>query len=110
MDYYTHPDDIDRRRRLVAFSRYDDTPRHLLIELLPDGSDYRLLQSGVDAALGESWQGVLAVLNDANTKLTRPEILERWSDEYERPDATTLWRWLTRAVAQGVVRQQGTGR
>jgi hypothetical protein len=110
MDYYTHPDDIDRRRRLVAYSRHDDTPRHLLIELLPDGTDYLLLQRGAEAAFGDSWQGVLAVLNDAHAKLTRPEILERWPDHYDRPDATTLWRWLTRAVAQGVVRQQGTGR
>jgi hypothetical protein len=30
---HARPDDEDRRRRLVAFSRHNDTPRHLLIEL-----------------------------------------------------------------------------
>jgi hypothetical protein len=109
MGYYSHPDDLDRRRRLVAFSRHDQTPRHLLIELLPDGTDYVVLQSGVDAAFGESWQAVLQVLTRACTKQTRHEILENWPDGYDRPDSTTLWRWLGRAVAQGVVRQEGAG-
>jgi hypothetical protein len=33
MSYYSQPDDLDRRRRLLGFSRYRETPRHLLIEL-----------------------------------------------------------------------------
>jgi hypothetical protein len=110
MGYYAQPDDLDRRRRLVAFSRYDETPRHLLIELAPDGTDYGVLQSGVEASFGDSWQGVLDVLNAACAKMTRQEILERWSDDYDKPDTTTLWRWLNRALAQGVVRQEGSGR
>jgi hypothetical protein len=94
----------------VAFSRYDQTPRHLLIELPAEGTDYVVLQSGVEAAFGDSWQAVLDVLSAACAKLTRAEILELWSDDYAKPEATTLWRWLSRAVAQGVVRQEGTGR
>jgi len=53
MGYSSHPDDLDRRRRLVAFSRHDQTPRHLLIELQADGADYVVLQTGVEAAFGE---------------------------------------------------------
>jgi hypothetical protein len=49
-------------------------------------------------------------LNDACTKLTRQEILDKWSDDYDKPETTTLWRWLSRAAAQGVVRQEGSGR
>ena len=30
MDYYSQPDDLDRRRRLLAFSRHAQTPRHRL--------------------------------------------------------------------------------
>src|SRR5213076_922164 len=56
MGYYSHPDDLDRRRRLMAFSRHEQTPRHLLIELKADGTDYVVLHSGVEAAFGESWQ------------------------------------------------------
>jgi hypothetical protein len=110
MGYYAHPDDLDRRRRLVAFSRHDDTPRHLLIELNADGTDYEVLQSGLDAALGDSWAVVVQVLTESVSKLTRQEILDRWSPDYHKPDSTTLWRWLSRAVAGGIVRQEGTGR
>jgi hypothetical protein len=110
MGHYAHPDDLDRRRRLVAFSRHDDTPRHLLIELNDDGTDYVVLQSGLEAALGDSWPAVLHALMEAQSKLTRQEILENWSPDYHKPDSTTLWRWLSRAVAAGIVRQEGTGR
>jgi hypothetical protein len=106
---YAHPDDLDRRRRLVAFSRHDDTPRHLLIDLNADGADYAVLQSGLEAALGESWSAVVNALREAHSKLTRQEILDNWSADYHMPDSTTLWRWLSRAVAQGIVRQEGTG-
>jgi len=37
-------------------------------------------------------------------------MLDDWPADYDKPDSTTLWRWLSRAVAQGVVRQEGTGR
>ena len=110
MGYYNEPDDLDRRRRLLAFSRHEETPRHLLIELQADGTDYVVLQSGLEAALGDSWPAVVHVLTDACTKLTRQEILDRWPPDYSKPDSSTLWRWLGRAVAQGLARQLGTGR
>jgi hypothetical protein len=110
MGYYSQPDDLDRRRRLLAFSRHEETPRHLLIELQADGTDYVVLQSGLEAALGDSWPALLDVLSDACTKLTRQEILDRWPPDYSKPDSSTLWRWLGRAVAQGLARQLGTGR
>ena len=110
MAYYAQPDDLDRRRRLVAYSRHDDTPRHLLIELNADGTDYAVLQSGLEAALGDSWPAVLHALGEAQSKLTRQEILDKWPADYQKPDSTTLWRWLSRAVAGSIVRQEGTGR
>jgi hypothetical protein len=110
MGHYTHPDDLDRRRRLIAFSRHDDTPRHLLIELQADGTDYVVLQTGLEAALGDSWPAVVNTLTEATSKLTRQEILENWPPDYSKPDSTTLWRWLSRALTQGIVRQEGTGR
>ncbi len=110
MGYYARPDDLDRRRRLVAFSRHDDTPRHLLMELNAEGTDYAVLESGMEAPVGDGWPVVLQALAEAHHKLTRQEILDGWSGDYPRPEATTLWRWLGRAVAGGVVRQEGTGR
>jgi hypothetical protein len=110
MGYLSRPDDLDRRRRLAAYSRYNETVRHLLMELTADGRDYVVLQSGWEASVGESWQAVLNTLTTAHRKLTRQEILDKWSDDFEKPEATTLWRWLNRAVAMGQVRQEGTGR
>jgi AAA domain-containing protein len=110
MGYHTGPDDLDRRRRLVAFSRHEQTPRHLLIELQAGGNDYVVLQTGLEAALGESWQAVLSVLMSAVIKMTRQEILDQLPAGHDRPEATTLWRWLSRALAQGQIRQDGTGR
>jgi hypothetical protein len=110
MGYYSQPDDLDRRRRLLAFSRYDQTQRHLLIELQPGGADYVVLHSGLEAALGDSWPAILLALNQATIKLTRQEILDSWSPDYPKPESSTLWRWLSRAVAQGLIRQDGTGR
>jgi hypothetical protein len=109
MGFYAQPDDLDRRRRLVSFSRHEDTPQHLLVELNAEGTDYAVLQSGLVATLGDNWLAVLQVLREAHSKLTRQEILDNWSADYSKPDSTTLWRWLSRAVAQGIVRQEGKG-
>ena len=46
---------------MVAFSRHNETPRQLLIELEADGSEYLVLQSGVEAFFGESWRAVIDV-------------------------------------------------
>jgi hypothetical protein len=35
------PDDEDRRRWLRAYSRHEETPRHLILELNEAGDDYR---------------------------------------------------------------------
>jgi AAA domain len=45
-----HPggDPFTRRRRLFGWSRYDETPQQLLIELSPDGSHYERLADGTD--------------------------------------------------------------
>ena len=60
--------------------------------------------------MGDGWRAVFSALSEAHTKLTRQEILANWPPDYAKPDATTLWRWLSRAAAQGLVRHQGTGR
>ena len=49
-----------------------------------------------------------ALLRPASRKLTRAEILALWPED-ERPDPITLFRWLRRAVALGLLRQDGEG-
>jgi len=37
-------------------------------------------------------------------------VLAAWPEEHETPAATTLWRWLDRALGLKLVQREGTGR
>jgi hypothetical protein len=105
-----HPggDPLTRRRRFLAFSRHAATPRELLLELNAEASDYL----PVDAAADDDtlWEPLRMVLEDAPQKLTRQDILDEWPPDFERPERTTLWRWLDRAVQSRMVLCEGSGR
>jgi hypothetical protein len=49
------------------------------------------LQSGLEMAFGENCQPY----STCCIKLTRQQILDHWSADYDMPDTTTLCRWLT---------------
>jgi hypothetical protein len=103
------PADTDRRRRLEAFSRYDATPRELVIELTADGCDYISHGDFEAAEFAASWDTLRAVLDDAPQKLTRRDILRLWPPSRPAPAGVTLWRWLERATAHGLLRRDGLG-
>jgi hypothetical protein len=50
------------------------------------------------------------VLEDAPTKLRRQDILDKWPPDYVTPSKVTLWRWLDRAVDEGLIQREGAGR
>ena len=50
------------------------------------------------------------VLEDADQRLTRRQLLKHWPQDFPAPDETTLWRWLDRAVRDGRILRDGTGR
>lgn len=110
MDWDRRGPDEDRRRRLRAYSRYEETPRQLVLELNPEGTDYRALGDVRVEEFSASWQRLRMVLEDANGKLTRREILAEWPEDFAKPNPATVWEWLQKAVAQGWVCQEGTGR
>ncbi|HMF15398.1 MAG TPA: AAA family ATPase [Gemmataceae bacterium] len=99
----------DRRRRLEAFSRYDDTPRDLVIELNADGNDYTTHGDASAAEFSSNWDLVRAVLECAPGKLTRSEILASWPETHPAPAEVTLSRWLERAVGLGALLREGSG-
>jgi hypothetical protein len=103
------PTETDRRRRLEAFSRYDDTPRELVIELTADGCDYLSHGDFEAAEFVGGWDVLRPILDDAPRKLTRGDILRRWPPSQAAPAGITLWRWLDRAVGQGLLRRDGAG-
>jgi hypothetical protein len=100
--------DDDRRRRLHAFSPYPETPSQRVIELTPDGADYTYLGSFYKEELARHWQALRTILDSAPHKLTRAEILDRWSADTV-PDPTTVNRRLERAALDGLVQKDGLG-
>jgi hypothetical protein len=101
-----------RRRRLLALSRFSETPRQLLLELNTDATDY--VPVAEDDAGQDDFQAYLTafqmVLEDAPQKLTRGDILAEWPADFDKPGETTLKRWLSRAVERGLILCEGTGR
>jgi hypothetical protein len=99
---------LDRRRRLRGYSRYNDTPRDLVIELTPEGDDY-LAQTGVDESeFHVNWRMLESVLQQADRKLTAIEIRERWPAP-PPPSVRSVLRWLARASADGPLSRDGDG-
>jgi hypothetical protein len=89
----------DRRRRICGYSRYAETPRHLVLELNADAADYTVRTDAAGAVLVQTSPDLRSILEDASDKLTLQTILER----------STLSRWLQRAVQQGAICRDGTG-
>ena len=103
-------DDSDRRRRLLAFSRHEETPVQLILELNAEGTDYRTHEVAATDDFVGHWEQLRMVLEDADDKRTRRALLAEWPADFPRPAENTLWRWLDRAVGLGLVLREGTGR
>ncbi|MBI3410588.1 MAG: AAA family ATPase [Planctomycetes bacterium] len=100
----------ERRRRLVGHSRFEETPAGVLMELEPDGRDYRVLDESLPDDFTANWDYLRMVLEDADDKYTRSRILEDWPADFPKPSPVSLWRWLERAAAENRVCREGTGR
>jgi hypothetical protein len=98
----------DRRRRMLACSRFEETPTDRVIELTADGGDYLALGTLHDVHFADAWRPLSLVLESADRKLKRAEIRNRWPDPTV-PDDTTIHRWLLRAVDAGLLRSDGEG-
>jgi hypothetical protein len=105
-----HPggDPFTRWRKVFGWSRYDKTPRQLLIELSPDGTRYERLADGPDDFHAHR-EVVRVLLGSAAGPLTRQQIWAAWPENVARPHEATLWRWLDRAVELGLAVRVGKG-
>jgi hypothetical protein len=97
-----------RRRKLTAWSRYDETPQQMLIELSPDSLTYERLADTSDD-FHTNWDTVALALAGAAAPLTRQEIRGVWPPGVAKPHDATLWRWLDRAVELGLAERSGRG-
>jgi archaellum biogenesis ATPase FlaH len=100
----------DRRRLLYAFSRSPETPSILRIELKADGSDYITLPASPLGDFPRYWPVLVGVLEEAQDKMTRAQMLDQWPADFPRPSLATLWRWLDTACDSNLIAREGTGR
>lgn len=102
--------ETDRRRRLAAWSRFEATPRRLLIELAEDGCQYRAILEGEhEDMFTRHWPAVERLLACPPRKLSRQELLTAWRAKSTAPSPTTLWRVLDTAVQRGLLVREGGG-
>jgi hypothetical protein len=100
---------VDRRRRLRAFSRHAQTPRDLVLAWTPDGTDYFNLGTSAEPDFEHGWPVLQGILEQAEGPVTRRAIWRCWPATALVPARLTLWKWLTRAVNEGRVLQNGEG-
>jgi hypothetical protein len=107
-----HPggDPLTRRRRLLALSRFSQTPRQLLLELNPEATDYVAVPDDHEDGFLANWEVLRMVFEDAEQKLTRGDIHAEWPADFDKPCLTALRKYLERAVPLGLVACEGTGR
>jgi len=109
MSCYRRARSRDRRRRICAYSRYDETPRHLIIELDAAGADYLVRTDADGTPLVQTWPEVYYLLAHATQKLSLQDMVRHWPTEEVPPERSTLSRWLQRATEQRLIYRSGTG-
>jgi len=106
MTWYSRAEEPDRRRRLLAWSRHDATPRQWIIELTEVGRDY---VQGTDDAPRATAESIIHELLLSEPDLTARDLLARWPSHAPRPLPTVLNRHLSQAVATGALICAGAG-
>jgi hypothetical protein len=99
-----------RRRKLIAFSRYEATPYRLYYQWDPATAEFQVLADPHDRRFRDNWPSLLAMLGKRKQAATHLEILMDWPPDREKPPATVLYEWLNRATEEKLVRREGTGR
>jgi hypothetical protein len=108
MEYFDPDDELDRRRRLRAFSRFPQTPRHVVFQW--NETDYLLLGDVAQVENRAGWERLRGFLETAPCKLSRDEILEDWpAADPPVPSRAALRRWLEEAVADSRLAREGAG-
>jgi hypothetical protein len=101
----------NRRRRLLAWSRHEETPRRVLLERSAGGTEYAVVPDGPGAAdepadeVGRALEGLLR----ADPGLTAREAFERWPAGAGRPSPPAVVRRLRSLAEAGRLDRAGRG-
>lgn len=98
----------DTRRVLTAYSRFDETPDEVVIELTQDG--YVSQGTKSDAAKGDRAETIRSVLPANEPGLTTEEVLAQWPDGPPKPGIRTLRDDLRTGAQIGAWGQTGMGK
>jgi hypothetical protein len=109
MNWFGEIGDDDRRRRIKAYSRHQETCRNLVLELSADGTDYRACDPSESEETSECSQALRRVLESASERLTQKQILEEWPEDCDVPIRSTLSRTLKRGLQAETIKQKGRG-
>jgi hypothetical protein len=99
-----------RRRKLIAFSRYEATPHKLYYQWDPESGDFQHMPNPIESRFRDNWPILKAMLNMRTAPSTHLEVLMDWPADREPPSAATLYDWLNRATAEELLSRCGTGR
>jgi hypothetical protein len=99
----------DRRRVLTGYSRWDDTPDELVVELVEDGTGYRAHGDKKQVAREEIRNGISRVLPLEPPGITSDAIREAWPSD-PPPHNQKLLAELRWGVDEGFWGRQGKGK
>jgi hypothetical protein len=107
----------NRRRRLAAWSRHEETPRRVLTELSADGTDYTVAPDDLaekaepDDAVQDALESLLPVSDPAagTPGLTVRDMHERWPPGLAKLSDSALHRRLLGLIDAGRVVRKGIG-
>lgn len=100
----------DRRRTLTSYSRFDETPSEMVIELTDDG--YRVCGTRADASQADRMAVIANLLKDAGTGVTAEQVWNNWpeDDPIPRPGKRTVYRDLKYGAKEERWNQSGEGK
>lgn len=98
----------DTRRIIKTYSRYEETPPELVLELTDKG--YEVHGTKAQVVQQEKLSLVLEILPTEPASYSIEKLLSEWpEDEYGKPPhKATMYRWLQKLKEQGLVKVIGT--
>jgi archaellum biogenesis ATPase FlaH len=92
----------DSRRVIKTYSRYEETPHEIVIELTTNG--YEVQGTKAQVAQQDKMKLLLTILPDNPASYSIEQLLGEWPEEYGKPPhKTTLYRWLKKLQEEVLV-------
>jgi hypothetical protein len=100
----------NRQRELVAYSRFDDTPPELVIELAEDGLSYEALGTSSELGRKNRARVLLGLLPKQAPGWTVEEVLSAWPDDTPKPGERTIRQDLSNGADANKWSRTGEGK